>query len=126
MIKLDSPLASTDEEINGVDRDIGGITFRIRPFGEGNRKAMAVFARLKGVDSESAQAVVMDNLPEVLSALVTGWSGMVDTDGNEIEYSADKAIELFSEHDRIAQAVFVVAGELGSDESDELEEDEKN
>lgn len=125
MIDLDSPLASTADEINGVDREIGGITFRIKPFGASNREAMSLFVKLRG-EVDVPQQIVLEHLPEVLQVLIVGWSGMCDTMGNEIPYTPETALELFNEHSKLAAALFEVASELGADDADALEEDTKN
>lgn len=125
MIELDSPLASTPDEINGVEREIGGITFRIKPFGASNREVMSLFVKLRS-EVDVPQQIVLEHLPEVLQMLVIGWSGMRDTMGNEIPYTPETALEIFTEHSKLAAAIFEAATELGTDDADALEEDTKN
>ena len=57
----------------------------------------AFAAIFKGLPKESTDAQILTAGAELLSAATVGWSNITDEKGNEIKFSTEKAIEIYSD-----------------------------
>lgn len=114
---LDHPLAARAVDLAGQDVPIGPTTFRIRALGSRNIDLMIFMADvgLKTLGLREA----LPHLPKLLaSAAVVGWHDL-KAGGEEVPYSYNTALELFSKHPLLAQEVFFAAINLSADGREE-------
>lgn len=116
----ENAFASTPEELNGKETDVGGTIFLLKGLNESNRDFIVKVSELGGQDIGK---VLAKNLPEILADIVVvGWDSL-ELEGKEVKYGRANAVKVFTRHPKLATAVFNAASEIGNDESETLAED---
>lgn len=119
---INSDLANTPEEIHGTPRVIGGITFMLLGLDQSNRAFLTTAAKMRA-DKKKMSDAITENLAEILSdVVVAGWSDMT-ADGEDVPYTKETALEIFTMHPKLATAVFNDASAMGKAAADDISED---
>lgn len=127
-------------ETDGIDADYGidertgeRILIRVARAGGANSK----FAKLWDAKSKpyrrQIQTETLDNataerlMHEVYAeAVVIGWSGVCDRDGNKLDYNVENCVKLFKELPELFNDIRSLSTNISAFRAQELEEDGKN
>lgn len=122
MIEIDNDLASKPIEVDGEWKDVGGTRFKLRAPSDGNGDFVRAMleARSKRIEGQSDSEWMTLILPELLArGVVVGWE--LKSNGEIIQL--DQMVEVFEQHNRLAEKIWVAAIELAAEDSEELEAD---
>lgn len=91
-------------EINGVDIEIEGVTFKCRRFHAGSTHVKAAYTRFlkpyqRHLQSNTISEALADKLDKqvFIAGALIGWTGLTDDQGIEIPFTEENALELFTE-----------------------------
>lgn len=129
-MKISSFATNQTKELEGVWVDgEEGAEFRIArmPNAKFNRHVQRLAAPYtRSLRTNSADPAVMEDIQARAAShhVLLGWKNVTDDDGKELEYSPDKAYDIFKKYPEFARYIYELAGNVALFK-DQVEEDVK-